>query len=148
MLLRECILIRFQGADIEERNTMELNAFHIATFYGHHSIMEWFFETYSVKDDDYVDFYRTPSTTSNLALAVESSEPEAVWLILDRGLAKPKEVNAAWTAVAATGWVESMLSKDRATRDPEKLDDIRKLIMTHGGFTVSIFCPCLANVMC
>lgn len=70
-------------------------------------------------------------------LALESAEPEVVWMILDKGLASDQDINAAWAWITTVVGRETVLKKQRKNghKDTEKFDDIMKLLMRFGGFT-------------
>ena len=97
-----------------------------------------FFENYAPKESEHSAIYDPPNSTSVLLLALDSCEPEVVWMVLDRGIAKSQDINSAWTWVSTGNWKAAM--KKRAVSvgakvDDEKLDEIRQLLMTFGGFT-------------
>lgn len=60
-------------------------------------------------------------------MALESHEPEIVWIILDRKLATPQEINQALT------WAISEKSATLgASEDRDKAEDIIKLLKQYG----------------
>ncbi|KIM87213.1 hypothetical protein PILCRDRAFT_86249 [Piloderma croceum F 1598] len=125
------------SAEPDERNSQGLTAFHVAVQLGHIEIMNRpFFENYPPKESEHSAIYSTPKSTSVLLLALDSREPEVVWMILDQGIAKLQDISNAWTLVSAGNWKATMLKKKvDGDIDGEKLDEIRQLLMTFGGFT-------------
>jgi hypothetical protein len=96
--------------------------------------MKPFFENYPPKESEHSGIYSMPKSTSVLRLAVESCEPEVVWMILNNGIATSRDIGNAWTWVSAGNWKTTM-KKAREKVDDEKLNEIRQLVMTFGGFT-------------
>jgi hypothetical protein len=113
-----------------------LTAFHLAVQLGHVEIMKRpFFENYPPKESEYSAIYSAPKSTSVLHHALNSCEPEVVWMILDKGIANSQDINNAWAWVSAGNWKAMMRKKAAPEVDDEKLDEIRQLLMTFGGFT-------------
>lgn len=124
------------GAEPDERNSQGLTAFHVAVQLGYIEIMKMpFFENYPPKESEHSAIYSTPKSTSVLYLALESQEPEVVWMILDQNIAKSQDISNAWTLVSTGNWKAAMKKKADGNIDGEKLDEIRQLLMTFGGFT-------------
>jgi hypothetical protein len=97
-----------------------------------------FFDNYPPKESEHSAIYNTPNSTSLLALALDSCEPEVVWMIHDRGLATSQDINNAWTSVSAGNWKAVMKKKAASAgrvADDKKLDEIRQLLMVFGSFT-------------
>jgi hypothetical protein len=94
-----------------------------------------FFENYPPKESEHSAIYSTPAFTSVLLLALDSQEPEVVWMILDQGIAKSQDISNAWTWVSAGNWKATVKKKAGRKVDDEKLDEIRQLLMAFGGFT-------------
>ncbi|KAH6918348.1 hypothetical protein BKA70DRAFT_13601 [Coprinopsis sp. MPI-PUGE-AT-0042] len=113
------------GADIEDRNSQGSTALHLALKVGHIPIVKYIFEEYPPEDAPAV--YSSPPNNSSLLLALESGEPELVWMILDKSLATSEEINKVWSK--ATSQKSSSLSGS------EKHSDILQLLMRYGGFT-------------
>jgi hypothetical protein len=127
------------GAEPEERDSQGLTAFHLAVQLGHIEIIKTpFFENYPPKESEHAKIYSTSKSTPLLLLALDSHEPEVVWMILDRGLATSQDISNAWTLVSAGNWKATVRKKVASSGrkvDDEKLDEIRHLLMTFGGFT-------------
>jgi hypothetical protein len=119
-------------ADPDERNDEGLSAFHIALRHGHLSILKHFFETYPPSEQDSKPIYILSGSISLLSLALDSNEPEIVWLILDKGLANTEDIGKIWARVSPS---EGEVTTERSGKDREKLDEIRNVLMTFGGFT-------------
>src|ERR1700678_854216 len=116
----------FLGADPEEKNSQGLTAFHVALRQGHIPIVQLFLESYPPKDSD-SKLISDHSECSNLiSLAVESHEPEIVWIALDRKLATPEEISQALT------WATSEEGLLTSIEDRDKAEDIIKLLKQHG----------------
>lgn len=97
-----------------------------------------FFENYSPKQEEHSAIYVAPDSVSLLLLAIESGEPEVLWMIHEQGLTTTLDIERAWTLVSTPNWKAQALK--RATpagpkRDSQKLHEIRQLLMTFGGFT-------------
>lgn len=124
-------LIHVLDADVEERTSSGLTAFHLAVQGGHTPIIKYFYNTYPPTDDDSSELYRPPSSVSALSLAVQYSEPEVAWLILNKGLASKHEIWHVWT------WLNSQEGKAAlAFRDGQaKVEEFSNLLMTFGDFT-------------
>jgi hypothetical protein len=127
------------GAEPDEHNSQGMTAFHLAVQLGHINIIRnSFFENYPPKESEYSAIYRAPKATSVLLLAIDSCEPEVVWMILNNGIASSQDTSNAWTRVSSGNWKESMKKKSLPGGrkvDDQNLDEIRQLLMTFGGFT-------------
>lgn len=99
-------------------------------------MVTWFFNRYPPTEEDNQKIYESPSK-SLLNLAVESGEPEIVWMVLDKGLASAEELNQTWAWVTSTAEADGMQwKKDRKMPEQEeKVVDIFKLLMRFGGFS-------------
>ncbi|KAJ7510077.1 hypothetical protein B0H11DRAFT_1174946 [Mycena galericulata] len=127
------------NADPEERDSRNLTAFHVALQSGHIPVVAYFFESYPPKDSDSNGVYNPPESKTLLSIALESHEPELVWMILDKGLATEQDINVSWT------WITSAEGRSAMKKGPpggqklkqkeEKFADIMKLLMRFGGFT-------------
>ncbi|EIM89836.1 uncharacterized protein STEHIDRAFT_118931 [Stereum hirsutum FP-91666 SS1] len=119
------------NAEADGRNSNEMTAFHVALQRGHIPIVKYFFETYPVNDSDSDPVYEPPPNRPLLLLAMESAEPEAVWLILDKKLASRKEIKASWE------WLWSTTGQRLYTSSKKtgKLDEVKNILMKYGGFT-------------
>ncbi|KAF4615025.1 hypothetical protein D9613_002692 [Agrocybe pediades] len=123
------------GADPEERNSQGLTALHIALRQGNLTIVEHFIETYPPNDRDYKAVYECPSSDSLLSFALESREPELVWMILDKKLASPSDMNQAWTWATSEEGSAALNGSSPTAAQLEKSQDILKLLMRYGGFS-------------
>jgi hypothetical protein len=88
-------------ADVEERDSDGLTAFHIALRIGAVPILQYFVSTYPPSDPFSDAIYDTQSSRSVLQLATESAEPEGVWIVLDKALLgdsnnRQAEIRKAW----------------------------------------------------
>ncbi|KAK0205709.1 hypothetical protein IW262DRAFT_648600 [Armillaria fumosa] len=129
------------NADPEERNDESLTAFHIALRNGHQKIVTYFFNAFPPKDKHSEPIYTPPKSTNLLTLALDSRDPEVVWMILDRSLASSDDISKAWSWVTSTEGYNMMLkpnSVNEALNDnarSERYYEIVKLLMRFGGFT-------------
>lgn len=97
-----------------------------------------FFDNYPPKEPEHSDIYTAPESTSLVLLAIESGEPEALWMIHEQGLTTAQDIESAWTLVSSPDWEERAMKKAtaaRAKRDAHKLGEIKQLLMTFGSFT-------------
>ena len=92
------ILTIATGADPEEQDSQGLTALHVALLNGRVAAVSYFFQAYPPKESDSARIYRTPSSHNLLSLAIESNEPELVWMIFDKHLAPTQDINSAWAA--------------------------------------------------
>ena len=118
----------FLGADPEEKNSQGLTAFHVALKQGHIPIVQLFLETYPPKDSDSKLIYDCSEYSSLVSLALESHEPEIVWIVLDRKLATLEEIRRALT------WATSEKGLMSSVEDRDKAEDIIKLLKKYGKF--------------
>lgn len=121
----------------EARNSDGLTPFHVALQLGHIDIVKYFFEAHDPKDEDFVDVYSTPKSTTLLSLAVLSHEPEVVWMVLDRSLASTEDINASWSWITSAKG-RSVMAKRANHKNKvqlERFDDIVMLIQRYGDFT-------------
>ena len=121
------------GADPEERNSFGLSAFHVAVQHGHVQILKYFFGSYDPQQEDHNAIYVLSPLKSLLSIALASVEPEAVWMILDRGLATTQDIGNAWTEVTSIEGKQALL--ERIENDGAKYTEIQNLLMCYGGFT-------------
>ena len=110
-----------------------LTAFHIALKHGHTSVLKHFFDTYPPKEPEFKAIYKLNGSNTLLELALESSEPEVVWMILDQGLANTQDIAKIWPRVSPSS--EKVPTSNKSTRKRENMEEIRNLLMTFGGFT-------------
>ncbi|KAJ7273333.1 DnaJ domain-containing protein [Mycena rebaudengoi] len=113
------------NADPEERDSQKFTPFHVALQSGHIPIVTYFFEAHSPKDEDSNGIYEPPESKTLLSIALESREPQLVWMILDKELATEQDINLSWTSAM----------KSRTKGSDEKFEDIMELLMRFGGFT-------------
>ena len=121
------------GADPEERNSFGLSTCHVALHHGHVQILAFFLESYDPKQEDHNAIYDLPPPASLLSIALDSAEPEVVWMILDRGLATTQDIGKAWTKITSLEGKQTLLKKMGA--DGMKYTEIQNLLMSYGGFT-------------
>lgn len=120
------------GADPEERDSAGLSAFYVALQSGHIPVATYFLEIHPPNEDTKA-IYSAPPPHTPLSLALDSCEPELVWMVLDKGLATTHDINDAWFRVTSGGI--SLSRPNRSAKDKENADDITKLLMRFGGFT-------------
>lgn len=121
------------GADPEERNSFGLSAFHVALHHGHVQILKHFFESYDPNEEDHNAVYDLSPPKSLLSIALDSAEPEVVWMILDRGLATAQDIGNAWTEVTSLEGKQTLLKK--MGNESMKYTEIQNLLMSYGSFT-------------
>jgi hypothetical protein len=105
-----------------------LTAFHVALRQGHISIVQLFLETYPPKDAGSKLIYDYSECSNLISLALESHEPEIIWIVLDRKLATPQEISQVLTW--ATSKKGTRLSA--SVEDKDKAEDIFKLLKQYG----------------
>lgn len=113
------------GADLEERNSQGLTGLHLALKLGRISIVKHIVEAYPPGDSRGI--YETPKGVTLLSLAIESKEPELVWVVLENKLASPQDISKAWQKAT------SVSSQPKA--ESTKRSDIIELLKTYGGLT-------------
>ncbi|KAF8557302.1 DnaJ-domain-containing protein [Imleria badia] len=121
------------SADPEERNSLGLSAFHVALQHGHVPILKYFFESYDPKHEDHNAIYDLSPPKSLLSIALDSAEPEVVWMILDRSLATTQDIGNVWTEVTSLEGKQTLLKK--MGNDNMRYTEIQNLLMSYGGFT-------------
>ncbi|PIL23961.1 hypothetical protein GSI_13712 [Ganoderma sinense ZZ0214-1] len=117
------------SADPEERDCEDMTAFHVALRSGHAKIINYFFENYPPNGGEYEDIYRSPDSKSNLYLALDTKEPEMVWLVLDKNICTEEERDAAWEIVKGKTFKSSISSADKYT-------EFVNLFGTYGGYSL------------
>ncbi|TBU50732.1 DnaJ domain-containing protein [Dichomitus squalens] len=117
------------SAEPEERNGEGMTAFHIALQGGNAKIVNHFFENYSPKDGDHEGIYHSPESKSNLHLALDSKEPEVVWLVLEKKLYTKEERDAAWDIVQSKKFKSSISPTDKHV-------EFVNLFATYGGYSL------------
>ncbi|TFK30138.1 DnaJ-domain-containing protein [Coprinopsis marcescibilis] len=115
------------GGDMEERNSEGLTVLHLALKNGQITIAQYIFDEYP--PDDAPATFDSPASKSSLMLAIQSGEPELVWMVLNNGLATSEQINEAWARATSNGNPE--ISMDRESKEA----DIIRLLMRYGGFT-------------
>ncbi|KAI8998675.1 hypothetical protein BD414DRAFT_129948 [Trametes punicea] len=115
------------GAEPEERNREDMTAFHVALRNRHAAVVLHFFETYPPDDEDYAAIYRTPPSKSNLGLALDTREPELVWMVLEKRLHSKEEMDQAWVALNTPAF------KGRVSPQ-SKFDELVNLFTSFGDY--------------
>ena len=126
------------GADPEERNCDGLTAFHISLKHSHIPIIKYFLDNYPPSEAETNPIYTLSAPHSLLQLAIDSHEPEVVWMILHGKLSKQQEISDAWTYISSTSGKTAFLKGfgpniTTATKE-DTYDEIKALIMNSGGF--------------
>ncbi len=111
-----------------------MTAFHVALHSGHAKIVNYFFENYPPKDGEYEDIYRSPESKSNLHLALDTKEPEIVWLVLDKELFSQEERDAVWEIVKGKKFKSGISPAD-------KYIEFINLFGTYGGYSLDSPAP-------
>lgn len=106
-----------------------MTAFHVALHGGHAKIVNHFFENYPPKGGEYEDIYRCPESKSNVRLALDTKEPEMVWLVLDKNICTEEERDAAWEIVKGNKFKSSISPAD-------KYSEFVNLFGTYGGYSL------------
>lgn len=91
-------------------------------------MVNYFLEEHSPTADT-ANIYELHSSTSLLSLAIESLEPELVWMILDKKLANKETMTSIWEGFVA----ESENLARKAPTKVEKINDIERLLAHYGG---------------
>lgn len=99
---------------------------------GHIPIVSHYLKTYPPGDSESV--YSLTDSSSLLGLALDSREPELIYLILHNKLASSKDINEAWTWVTSNEG-SSAFKKSSGAKDAELYDDVLKLLTQYGNFT-------------
>ncbi|TFY81037.1 hypothetical protein EWM64_g2975 [Hericium alpestre] len=102
------------GADTEEINSNGLMAVHLALQGGHIPTIKYFLEAYPPRDSESV--WEAPPSKSLLRLALDSTEPETVWLILENKLASKADMNNAWDWLSSSSAKNAFRSSARRKR--------------------------------
>ncbi|KAF8969839.1 hypothetical protein BDZ97DRAFT_1914962 [Flammula alnicola] len=123
------------SADPEERNSQGLTAFQLALKSGQLAIVNHFLETYPPQEHDSKAIYDCTECSNLISLALESREPEHVWLILDKKMATPQEISQAWTWATSDKGLQILKDARPSPHDIEKAEDIIKLLARYGGFS-------------
>jgi Ankyrin repeats (many copies) len=127
------------GADPEERNIDGFTAFHISLKYGHIPIIKYFFDSYPPSDGETKAIYTMSAPNSLLNLAIDSHEPEVVWMILDGKLAEQQELADVWECISSTSGKAAFLKgcgpNITTAAKEDTYNEIRNLIMSFGAFS-------------
>lgn len=111
-----------------------MTAFHIALCGAYAKIVSHFFESYPPKEGEYENIYRSPESKSNLRLALDTREPEMVWLVLDKKVYTDEERDAAWGIVKDKKFKSSISPAD-------KYIEFVNLFGTYGGHSLHKLVP-------
>ncbi|KAJ3814935.1 hypothetical protein F5876DRAFT_26934, partial [Lentinula aff. lateritia] len=127
------------GAEMEERDSQNYTAFHVATEQGHLKILAYLFEHYPPQDPDHNQIYVPPPSRSVLSLALQSHEPEVVFMVLQpkNKLSNSRDVNDAWSWINSPEGLTAMTRYSKAISGDivDKFNDICTLLGQFGGFT-------------
>lgn len=125
--LLKCLL----DADIEERTSSDMTAFHLAVQAGNIPIIKYLYETYPPDDEDNLRLYDSPASVSTIQLASRTGDPELAWLVLNKGLADKAEIGQAWN------WLNSQEGKSKIHQEGQraKYEELYNLLMSFGGLT-------------
>ncbi len=118
---------------MEECNSQGFTPFHIALQNGRVPILRYLFKAHSPEDD--LGIYRQLLSKSLLGLALESREPEAVWMILNSKLFSRDDMNDSWKYVTSKAGRDEILKTPGLKQPDEKLAELTNLLKTFGGFT-------------
>ncbi|KAF9475856.1 DnaJ-domain-containing protein [Pholiota conissans] len=126
------------NADPEERNSQHLTAFQLALQMGHVAIANYFFENYPPEISDHKDIYDCASCPNLISLALESHDPELVWLILDRKLATSDETRQAWEWASSEEGRQALEGENPSALTIEKAEDIVALLERYGNIQTPV----------
>lgn len=117
---------------MEERNTAGFTPFHIALQRGHVRIIKYILGAHGPEDAEAI--YNRPPFGSLLSTALESGQPEAVWMVLNNKLATREDMTNAWIFVTRDSR-KTFMDMPGLTYSDEKVEEIKSLLMTFGGFS-------------
>ncbi|KAJ3995961.1 hypothetical protein F5050DRAFT_1808196 [Lentinula boryana] len=127
------------NAEMEERDSQNRTAFHTAVQHGHHEIVSYLIEHYPAKDSDHEKIYALPPSTNVLSLALQSHEPQVVWMVLqpENELASNRDISNAWSWINSSEGRREMTQHSKVVTGDvvEKFDDICTLLSQFGGFS-------------
>lgn len=129
--LRSLAHVTTIGAEPDERDGNGFTAFHTALQAGHIQVVKHFISTYSPQDSDHEDIYKKPESSSLLKLALNSREPEAVWLVLDNKLATQQDLTDEWVFVQSAAG-KAVIVGTGGKKHEGKYEEIRNLFMSYG----------------
>ncbi|KAI0637017.1 hypothetical protein C8Q77DRAFT_1095585 [Trametes polyzona] len=119
------------SADPEERDGQDMTAFHVALVNKRPAVIQHLFESYPPGDEDYEAVYRRPENKSNISLALDTREPELVWMVLDKRLHTKEEMDKAWDTMNKPTFKSSVSPLG-------KFDELVNLFVTYGKYEPSI----------
>jgi hypothetical protein len=108
-----------------------MTGLHIAIRNGHIPIVNYFLRTCPPTEREYTGIYATLGPQTALSLALDSNEPEIVALVLENSLSTTDDVHSAWARMSSS----TGLKKSRSPADDKRRDEIRRMLMSFGGFT-------------
>lgn len=97
-------------------------------------MVNYFLSEYPPHDSDSSAIYKSSGCPDLLSLALESREPELVWIILDNKLASRQELSKAWNWASTDSGIKTLQGQASA-KELEKAADIQKLLNQYGGFS-------------
>lgn len=117
---------------MEERSSAALTPFHVALEKGRVSALKYILEAHSPEDNEGI--YDAPPSKSLLFIALESCQPEVVWMVLNNKLATKEDMANAWSFVLNDA--QGIFRKTPGLAKPdEKVEEITNLLITFGGFS-------------
>ncbi|KAL5489755.1 hypothetical protein ACEPAI_4587 [Sanghuangporus weigelae] len=122
------------NAEPDERNSNGFTAFHLALQKGYIPIVQYFFRSLSPTDADHQAIYTAPPSTDLLQLAMESFEPELVWMVLENKLASKQQISEAWTSLCSKN-AQSTSGRSEMKDCLLREEEIGNLLMSYGGLT-------------
>jgi hypothetical protein len=121
------------NAEADERDSREFTAFHIALAKGYLDVVKYFIATYPPREEEHFPIYRAPKSTSLLTMALQTAEPELVWIILEGRLASLEEIHHSWA------WIQSSTGKtalsEPGLKGASKWDEIVHMLKVYGKLT-------------
>jgi len=111
-----------------------MTAFHLALQRGQLTIVNHFLSEYPPHHSDSSAIYDSSECSDLLSLALESREPELVWIILDNKLVSRQELTKAWKWASTDSGIKTLRGRASA-KELEKAADIQKLLNQYGGFS-------------
>ncbi|KAI0340080.1 hypothetical protein BDW22DRAFT_1421855 [Trametopsis cervina] len=122
-----------KGADLEERNSDGLTAFHVALVKGHVPIVKYILQAHPPEDSEAL--YECLPSKSVIELALNSGEPEAVWLVLENKLASQDIMETAWKGITSEEGQQAFLAASLLPNAKDRLAEITNLLASFGKFT-------------
>lgn len=124
------------GAEPDERNSDGYTAFHVALREGHVAILKYFFDNHPPSDSDNRRIYDSPPTQSLLDIALNSKDPETIWMILNNHLASKEDMQSAWNYLHSTKGKRVFFGSKASS-----LEEVINLLSTFGEFDSSTPSP-------